>query len=205
MPSQNGEDKIVAGCFPPDFKGNLLEIGAWFPHEFSNSELFIQNGWDATLVEFSPLAVERQLREYGYHERVRIIQAAAVPSPRHVERFQVTEDALSSSDDAQCAKWRDMRPGYHGGFYGYLWVPTLSLDALLSQFYGDKKLDFVSIDCEGSSTPLAIAMLKSDHRPKVLCCEHDGRVPEIMGVARPMGYVIVEHNQENVILRKDGR
>lgn len=203
--SQNGEDEIVAACFPADYKGTVLEVGAWMPTTFSNSRIFIERGWDATLIEFSPLAVERQLREYGYHERVRIIQAAVVPSPRHVERFQVTEDALSSSDDAQCAKWKDMRPGYSGGYYGYLWVPTLSLGALLEQFYGDKQLDFVSIDTEGASAELAIALLKTDHRPKVLCCEHDNRVPEIMGLARPMGYVIIEHNQENCILRRDWR
>jgi len=51
--SQNGEDSIIAACFPPDYKGTLLEIGAWFPEEFSNSKLFIDRGWDATLVEFS--------------------------------------------------------------------------------------------------------------------------------------------------------
>ena len=201
--SQNAEDEAVAACFPAGFTGNLLEIGAWFPKDFSNSRLLIERGWDATLVEFSPLAVERQLREYGYHDRVRVIQAAITPDEQHVQRFQVTEDALSSSSDEQCEKWRNLRPDYHGGFYGYLWVPTISLRRLLDQFYGDKRLHFVSIDVEGFSAVMAMELLKTDHRPKVICCEHDSRDVEIWQVAKKYGYVQIDKNAENIILRND--
>jgi hypothetical protein len=198
--SQNGEDLIVAACFQPDYKGTLLEIGAWFPIEFSNSRLLIEAGWDATLVEFSPLAVDRQLREYGYNERVKIIQAAITPGPQHVIKFNVTEDALSSDDPTQVAIWKDMRPGYSGGFYGNLWVPTISIDALLSQFFGDRRIDFASIDTEGSSVELAIALMRTDHRPKVLCVEHNGKIVELMGAAQGYGYKNIHTSQENVIL-----
>jgi len=200
--SQNNEDEIIAACFPPDHKGTLLEIGAWFPEEFSNSKLFIDRGWDATLVEFSPLAVDRQIKAHGYNERVKIIAAAVTAEPGHVTRFHVTEDALSTDSEAQVAGWKDLRPGYHGGFYGHLWVPTISIGALLSQFFGNTPLDFASIDTEGSSTEICIALMRTDHRPKVICVEYNGRAVEIMQVARPLGYVIVEQNQENLILRK---
>lgn len=198
--SQNGEDAIVASCFPPDFKGVLLEVGAWFPKDFSNSRLLIEAGWLATLCEFSPLAVDRLVREYGYHPRVRVIAAAITAEPQHLLDFQITEDALSSDNPAEVAKWKDMRPGYSGGFYGHLLVPTLSLHALLSERFGATQIDFASIDTEGSSVPLAIALLRTDHRPKVLCVEHNGRDLEVWEVAKPLGYKWLDKNQENLIL-----
>ncbi len=204
MYSQNSEDDIIAGCFPPDHKGNLLEVGAWFPTEFSNSRLLIEKGWDATLVEFSPLAVDRLIRFHEGNDKVRVIQAAITPNERHVERFRITEDALSEpeAEGQTSTRWKDMRPGYSGGFYGHLWVPTLSLQTLLSQFFGDKRIDFASIDTEGSSAELAIAMMNSSlgWRPKVLCCEHDNRDVEIWQVAKTYGYKMVDKNQENLIL-----
>ncbi len=203
MFSQNGEDEVVAGCFHEDFKGNLIEIGAWFPLEFSNSKMFIDRGWDATLVEFSPLAVDRQIRAHGYNDKVRIIAAAVTPEPGHVTRFAVTEDALSTDDPAEAAKWKDMRPGYSGGFYGNLWVPTLSISAILSQFYGDKPLHYASVDTEGSSHAIAIALMRTDHRPKVICVEHNNRQTEIMAVAQQLGYVNIHQSFENMILRRD--
>ena len=200
--SQNGEAAIVASCFPEGHVGLVVEIGAWFPVEFSNSRACIERGWDAVLVEFSPLAVDRQVREYGYNDRVRIIQAAITPNARHVERFHVTEDALSSDDETQVEKWKDLRPGYHGGFYGHLWVPTLSWDQLKDQFFPERVPDFVSVDTEGSSPGLAVAILTSNWRPKVLCYEHNGRDVEVRQVAKKFGYVSIDKNTENDILRR---
>lgn len=200
--SQGCEDDIVAAQFRLDFRGNLLEIGAWEPVNFSNSRLLIERGWDATLVEFSPLAVDKLIREYPDNPKVRVIQAAITPIEAHVQRFSITEDALSApeAEGETSTRWKDMRPGYHGGFYGHLWVPTLSLDKLIQQFFGDKKIDFASIDTEGSSTEIAIVLMRSDWRPQVLCVEHDSRQVEIMSEAKRHGYKAVEINQQNMVL-----
>ncbi len=200
--SQGGEDDIVAGCFPPDFRGNLLEVGSWEPVNFSNSRLLIECGWDATLVEFSPLAVDKLIREYPDNPKVRVIAAAITPIEAHVQRFSITEDALSApeAEGEKSTRWLNMRPGYHGGFYGHLWVPTLSLDKLIQQFFGDRQIDFASIDTEGSSTEIAITLMRSDWRPKVLVVEHDSRQVEIMAEAKRHGYKAVEINQQNMVL-----
>lgn len=200
MHSQNNEDDIVAGCFPPDFKGLLVEIGAWDPVDKSNSKLLIDRGWDAILVEFSPLPVDRLIRHHAHNAKVRIIAAAVTPNERHIEEFHITEDALSTSDDAQACKWVDMRPGYNGGFYGPLWVPTLSWDKLKDQFFPKRIPDFISVDVEGGSAELAICIMQSNWRPKVLCCEHDNRTVEIMQEATKHGYKMIHMNCENCIL-----
>ena len=198
--SQNSEDDIVAGCFAPEYQGLIVELGAWFPIEFSNSRLLIEHGWNAVLVEFSPLAVERQVRFYGYEDRVTIIQAAITPNPRHIERFEITEDALSTDSVAQKESWRNMREGYDGGFYGRLWVPTITWDSLKDQFFPKRIPDVVSVDTEGSSVELAICIMQSNWRPKVLVVEHNSRQVEVMQEAEKHRYHCISMNQENVIL-----
>jgi hypothetical protein len=194
--SQNGEDDIIAAQFPADFKGTLLEVGAWEPKNLSNSRLLIERGWSAVLCEFSPVPVSKLIREYeGCSEDIKVIAAAITAEPNHVVEFQVTDDALSTNDPAQLKTWAQ-----EGGYYGSLWVPTLSIHALLSQFFGDRRIDVASIDTEGSSVEIAIALMRTDHRPKVLCVEHNGRIVEIMHEAQAVGYKNIHTNAENVIL-----
>lgn len=171
--SQHGEDEIIAKLFEYEcvIGGDLIEVGAYEPTELSNSRLLIERGWDATLIEFSPTPVKDLVQAYADNPRVRVLQTALTAGPRHVEEFQVTDDGLSSNDPLHAEKWKDFPCGY----YGKIWVPTLSVQALMDQFYPDKPLHFVSIDTEGTSVPLAIEFMRlnDDWKPAVLCVEHD--------------------------------
>ncbi len=195
--SQAGEDLIVAKQFPAGFTGCLLEVGAWDPVTFSNSRLFIEGGWSAVLCEFSPGPVRSLVQAYPSAPvcRVAVVCAAITVTDENVQMYCVTDDAVSSSDPSTLKTWKE-----RGGYYGNLYVPTLPLDKLLSQFFGDRKLDYASIDTEGTSVDLAIALLQSEHRPNVLCCEHDGRIVELMAVAQELGYVAVHTNNTNIIV-----
>ncbi len=73
--SQYGEDVEVTKIFG-EHVGLLLEIGAWGSKDLSNSRAFIEVGWEAVLVEFSPMPVHSLVLEYGYNPKVKIIQAA---------------------------------------------------------------------------------------------------------------------------------
>lgn len=195
--SQGGEDLIVAKCFPEGFTGTLLEVGAWDPVALSNSRMLIEAGWRAVLCEFSPGPVRNLIREYSKDigDKVQVIGAAVTVGDDAVQCFAITDDAVSSNNDDVLALWKKS-----GGYYGSLWVPTLPLDRLLSQFFGDRKLDYASIDTEGTSVDLAIALLQTEHRPNVMCVEHDGRHTELMQVAQALGYVAVHMNSTNIIL-----
>ena len=75
--SQFGEDLIIAELFPHnEHMGNLIDVGAYEPVDLSNSRLLIERGWDATLIEFSPMAVKDLATSYAANESVRVIQAA---------------------------------------------------------------------------------------------------------------------------------
>lgn len=196
--SQFGEDIEIAKLFAPDFKGHILEIGAWHPEQLSNSRMLIEAGWSATLVEFSPKPVHELILHYGYNDRIRIIQAAISAGEEHVSRFEVTENALSSDSEEHNKKWKDAKANY----YGHLWVPTLSVRKLLDQFFGDSRFHFASVDTEGSSVPIAIAIMETDWRPEVLCCEYDNSLPYLLTEAQKYGYKAVHTNGTNVILSR---
>lgn len=199
--SQHGEDLIVKNLFGQmsvAHNASLLDIGAWGVKDLSNSRLFIENGWRATLVEFSPMPVHSLLLEYGYNERVRVIQAAVTPNPQPVVQFDITENALSTADPRHKGIWADAKINY----YGKMWVPTLSVQQLLDQFFGSERIDFVSIDTEGTSVEIALALLSTDWRPEVAIVEFDDKLAYLLQNVSKWGYKLIETNGANVILAR---
>lgn len=192
--SQYGEDKIIAEMFG-DHKGLLLEIGAWNPRDLSNSRLLIERGWEAVLVEFSPMPVHCLAIEYGYNDKITIIQAAVTANGQPITQFDITENALSTATAEIKEKWAKVV-----NFYGKLWVQTLSIPELLSRFFKDRQPDYVSIDTEGTSVDLGIALLEANCRPPVLVVEFDNALARITEKAQSAGYRVVSTNETNVIL-----
>ncbi len=195
--SQYGEDDIIAKIFS-DYRGTLLEIGAWGVKDFSNSRLFIERGWSAVLVEFSPMPVHSLVKEYGHNDCVKIIQAAITADDQPLIEFDVTENALSTADQNLKRRWADASVDY----YGKLWVPALSVKKLLNQFFYSRRLDYASIDTEGTSVNLALALLDTQFRPRVVVVEYDDGPGLVLIKKRfdQVGYRVVYENDTNVIL-----
>lgn len=204
--SQYGEDEIVASHFPEDFKGKVLEIGAWNPTQFSNSRAFIDRGWDAVLIEPTPLAVEALVREYGNNPAVTVISAAVGLGPTPL-KMTITADAVSSSDENVVNLWQQV-----GGYYGKLHVATLEPFEVVG-LYGP--FDVVSIDAEGMSVELLeqfadIWEFGGPHdcnlaKPRVIVVEFDGRRERVWAIAGRLGFKVVMDgnvNGTNMILAR---
>ena len=207
--SQFGEDLIIAGIFD-DLKrspandnpsGNLIDVGAYEPADMSNSRLLIERGWDATLIEFTPMAVKDLAKSYAGNESVRVIQAALTTCAQGLQEFRVTDDGLSSNDPEHFEKWKEWAVE-HASYYGKLWVPTVTVGQILDQCYCDKPVHFVNIDTEGTSVDLAVEFMKllGGWRPRVLCVEYDNRLAELAQRAQELGYRQEWIGEANVIL-----
>ena len=200
--SQFGEDLIIAELFSRnEHAGNLIDVGAYEPADLSNSRLLIERGWEATLIEFSPMAVKDLATSYAANESVRVIQAALTTCAQGLQEFRVTDDGLSSNDPGHFDKWKEWTET-HASYYGKLWVPTVTVGQILDQFYCDKPVHFVNIDTEGTSVDLAVEFMKllGGWRPRVLCVEYDNRLAELAQRAQELGYRQEWIGEANVIL-----
>lgn len=189
--SQHGEDMLMLAQFPDGFKGNVLEIGAWHPTCFSNSRKMIDLGWNAVLVEPTPLAVEKLLRAYAEHQNVKVF-SGAVGTDRNgyqLFRMEVTEDAVSTSDPDTFELWKRT-----GGYYGKMWVKPVPISEIWDSF---GHFDVVSIDAEGNSVAILRDMLWHISRsafaeyPKVICVEFDNQKHGVREIASHSKYRII--------------
>lgn len=188
--SQHAEQEHIlkALCCDDDrlSPGRFLDIGAYHPIKFSNTRALYERGWSGVMVEPSPLPMEALLREYGNDERVTLIQAVVAPRGGELVKLHVTQDALSTTEDAWRARWEA-----RGGFYGAMLVPSVSI-AYLNEF---GPFDFVSIDTEGTSDQiLTEVVLSMNPSPRCICAET--RLNFICG------YQTVYYNETNAVYVK---
>ena len=196
MPSQYNEDLKaleILQAWKMD-TGRILEIGAWNPIALSNSRLFIEQGWDAVLVEPSPKPLSDLAREYNGNAKVQVI-GAAITVHGGLITLHLTDDALSGESIPE--QWRET-----GGFYGTVRVPSISMKDFLAEYGGDFAM--VSIDTENTSVDLFAEMLNCGPRPRVVILEHDGRLVEVNGIAEAAHYRQAHVNGTNVIFEWTG-
>lgn len=195
MYSQYREEEFILQAFDPTHIGRFLDIGAWNAKKFSNTRALYERGWSGIMVEPSPLPMQNLLMEYGAEPRITLINAAVGPN-NHMVRLRVSEDALSTTSEEQYERWHK-----EGGYYGSMFVPTITLADIFLQFGG--RFEFISIDTEGSSAELLKALLATEARPHCICFEHDRRFAESFAHFDQAGYRLVHENDTNrVLVRK---
>jgi FkbM family methyltransferase len=171
-------------------QGRLLEIGAYDPKALSNSRAFVEDGWEAVLIEPSPKHVASLAREYHDNPRVTLL-AAPVTVHGGIITLELTDDALSGETIPE--QWREK-----GGYYGRAKFLSISVQELFNHFGGN--FDVMSIDTEGFSVDLFTEILRCGVRPRVVIVEHDSRHVELAQIAEAAYYRQVHLNGTNAIL-----
>jgi hypothetical protein len=203
----------------------FLDVGSWDPITFSNTRALFELGWYGVMIEPAPGPMLELLRcctkcavgvdarkheaygdrtqrecetcgaeRYGFCERLTILQAAC-GLVRGFVQMSMTDDALSTSDEASRAKWDKV-----GGFYGRVYVPVITLEQIAVQFGG---FSFVNLDVEGQSAELFLRMLTLGILPPCVCVEHDNRLVELAEAATRQHYSMTYSNSTNgVFVRK---
>lgn len=196
--SQNNEQSAILAAFASDpFVGTFLDIGAWHPTDKSNTRALYEQGWTGVMVEPSPGPFSVLVAEYGGGmprlSCIQLINAAVTFESGTVEMW-VTDDAVSTADQANYEKWKN-----HAKFNGKIQVKAVTLEEIFAE-HGE--FDFVSIDAEGTSTDLMHRMFELGHFPKCVVVEHDNRTNEILSDATARGYACTLANGENLVLVK---
>ncbi|CAB4166563.1 fkbM_fam, methyltransferase, FkbM family [uncultured Caudovirales phage] len=192
MFSQNDEERYILQWTPP--QGRLLDIGAWWPTNLSNTRALIEKGWSGVLVEPSPGPMRVLLGEYGGNDKITLLQAAVTSHGKRIT-MQVTDYPVSTSDHKVYSIWQtDPLTQY----LGPLVVPSLTIANVFEEF---GRFDFIDIDAEGQSVELVTQLLESseDLLPQCFCVEHDGYAPQIEVAARKRGYTNFHITGENLV------
>lgn len=185
--SQGDEEAVVLGYFG-ERVGRLLDVGAYDGRAISNTLALIERGWLAVLVEPSPRPLDALLRLHGANPLVTVIAAVVTERGGWVTLLDTGGDCVSST--VPKVAHRSSNPAYP------LIVPSVTPLDLAGRFGGF--FDFVSIDTEGTSAALFMAMRSAIHAD-CWCIEHDNRQREIAAALKPMGYALLLENKENVI------
>lgn len=193
MYSQFGEDDIIATYFPADYKGVCVEVGAADGIMGSNSLLFEKKGWRAICAE--PNAVLAAECKKNRKE----VYPWALSDFTGLEIFTVydvagsKESAISSLEvDERLVKQHTNL--IHGKRKETVNVTTL--DKLLKICEVDK-VDFISIDTEGTELRVLKGFDIERWRPKLFVIENNFEDPEIEDYLAVFGYSKVRRNAVN--------
>lgn len=193
MFSQFGEDDIISSYFPKDYVGTCIEIGAADGIMGSNTLLFEKRGWRAICVEpNSVLAAEcKKNRKEVY--------PWAISDFTGLEKFTIY-DVAGSKESAISSLEVDERlvkqhvPLIHGQREEMVNVTTL--DNLLKVCKVDK-IDFISIDTEGTELKVLKGFDIQRWMPSLLVIENNFNDPEIEDYLRVFGYEKFKRNVVN--------
>lgn len=192
--SQNEEEKYILQALLPAFDDSIsprfLDIGAWNAKDLSNTRALFERGWSGVMIEPSPEPFLGLLREYGLNPQIQLV-CGAVGVDRSITKFYASSDALTTSSESNYERWKPS-----GGFYGSFNVPVITIQEIIDRF---GEFEFVSIDAEGNSVDLFLALLATEMRPKCICVEFDQRAEECDKAAAANGYRIIYSSAENMV------
>jgi FkbM family methyltransferase len=187
-PNQS-QDELVWEYFGRRKAGFFVEVGANHPTEGSQTWLLEQNGWRGILVE----PQERLFQQLTQHRpRCQVFRAAcSTPDKTGFAALHIPADSLNgfaslerNVDDFGIRYERTER------------VELATLDALLVRA-GSPKVDFVSIDTEGTELDVLRGFDVPRHRPGLILIEDKGQSLCKHRHLRARGYKLVKRTELN--------
>lgn len=203
--SQNQEDLFVLRYFK-NFKGTLLEIGANDGQTLSNSNLLIQHGWKAHLVE--PAGVFADLQDlHKRNDKVKCYnygigdQDSVVPFYESANHIPGGADRalVSSVDITETERWRKT-----GVEFVEKNIQLKSFESFWAEA-GKPQFDFISIDAEGFDWPILQQINLQQVGCKCLCIEWNSVADlarTVIMYCNNFGLKLVHQNNENLIFVK---
>lgn len=173
MYSQNNEDIIIKEYFDSQKIecGSVLDIGANDGVTFSNSRLFIENGWNGYLLE--PSSVFGRLQDlYKENENVSYYNFGIGTSDAVVEFFESGSIIDDKDSNLVSSAIPDERWKRETSFEKKE-VPFLTFETFLNIHFGDNipTFDFITIDAEGCDWDILSQIDLDLHKVCCVCIE----------------------------------
>jgi hypothetical protein len=164
--SQGGEQKTILEHFAGR-TGRFLDVGAADGHTFSNTRALFEVGWSGALVEGDFSLVAAAFEYYREHipDRIQLIGGYITPNEGGLTQVYYSPGSLLTTTVlAHVAKWNSYTK------FTKIWSAAFPSKALLRIV--PPPIQFLSVDIEGSSIPVARALLDM-YKPELACVECD--------------------------------
>lgn len=196
--SQSQEDLFILNYFG-DYKGTLLDVGANDGITFSNSLLFIQNGWQAHCFEpgsvFSELSslhkdnLNVHLYNCGLSDRDGVV--TFWESENHVPHGK-DKGLVSTTVFEETKRWPNVK-------FHEKQIQLMAFDRFYN-WINRGKIDFISIDCEGMEYQILQSIDLHAVGCQCLIIEYNGD-PNLLKLFSDYcsGFKLVVKNAENLI------
>lgn len=163
--SQEGEDMVLRDLFGNKQHGFYIDIGAYDPFRFSNTNYFCELGWTGINIEPSPDG----FKEFEIHrKRDKNLNIGIGLEESELVYFRFEEAALNTFD-ADRVRFLEETTTYKSK--DNVKVKVRPLSGVLHEFSMGREIDFMNIDVEWNE----ISVLKSGDwkafRPKVILIE----------------------------------
>jgi len=201
--SQNNEEDIILNIFKHKKNGTFLDIGANDGVTLSNTFALANfYGWTGLLVEASPKAYERLLKNYELIDRDFDFQNVAIGKKDGVLDFFESGELLGKGDVAlvssgvpdELKRWESLKMEFVP-----IHVPMTSVETMLARSRHEK-FDLLSLDIEGMELDVLPQIDFKALKIQVAVIEFNGKDEhKYNDIMFPQGFKLVHKNMENLI------
>jgi FkbM family methyltransferase len=193
--SQEGEDRIIAKTFSHLQNGFFVDIGAYHPFRFSNTQLLYEIGWHGINVEPTPGAVNA----FKLSRKRDINLSLAVGEQKTISMFYCFADpALNTFNSRRAETIVNSRQSRLIAQYK---LPTYRLDEILTEYLPKNQvIHFMNIDVEGLELSVVNSNDWQKFLPLVIAIENFHYLPELTELDK-YGYLTFAQTYSTQILK----
>jgi FkbM family methyltransferase len=201
--SQNSEQEIIINLFQGKRSGTFLDIGANDGVTLSNTFALANNyGWTGLLVEASPTAYERMLKNYELIDRDIDLQNVAIGKEDGKLEFWESGELLGKGDVAlvssgvfdELRRWDSLNMPFYKMEVQMTSVATMLARSRHTHF------DLLSLDIEGMELDVLPQIDFKALKIQVAVIEFNGKDEQKYNdIMFPQGFKLVSKNMENLI------
>ena len=157
--SQNREDLFINKFFKKQKKGYYLDIGAFHPLKFSNTQLLYNRGWNGINIDMNPVSID-----CFNIVRTRDKNIKAAISNKRINVRVLIDDYFNSTNSLILEHFKKYNPKFSKKKFFY--TTTNRVSDFISQ-----NIDFLNIDLEGLDFEVIKDINLKKLKPKLICAE----------------------------------
>lgn len=179
--SQCGEDFVVYSFFKKRKTGVLIDIGAFDGYHISNSYALYKLGWETIAIEANPLFFDFLIKNRP--DAINVNKALVQREDQHEVVFQTETTGLYSGIKPNTTYFDTIGSNE-------IRVPACTLNHVVKEHIGNKQIDCISIDVEGTEEEILSSFDFNTYKPTMLIIEANDKETKdrLVALMKTFGY-----------------